>query len=135
MMVSLRNFISRLFPLLALLLSLSACNRDDRKSLHQAWQAVSGASDSALQELKKLSPEDAAAEYRKLRQFQYKVLTMPASEAPQKIEETLNAQGQEFWECFHIERRMERDIENYLVFCRRRPDTLLKFVPQTFLGR
>lgn len=124
----------RLLPLAALLL-LGACEKQDQRALEDTWNKVSGASDAALSELKKLSPDEAGREFRKLRQFEYRVFTMSADSSADALAARLNAEGQDFWECFHIERQRKEEQENFLVFCRRRPDTPLKFVPQTILSR
>ena len=80
-----------------------------------------------------LSKESAVAEVNKLRQFEYKVISLPLNSDARAIENALNNAGQEYWECFSA---FNRPNTNALeVYCRRRPNTPLRFVPQTLLGR
>jgi hypothetical protein len=78
-------------------------------------------------------------ELKKLHQFEYQVIHMPASTSAVAIEGTLNKLGEERWNCFHVEKLVtaveERREMKYVIFCKRPPETPLRFVPRTLIGR
>lgn len=104
-------------------------------ALHERMKHLIDSPDTSLQELANRSQETASGELSKLRQFEYRVVTFPLDAADASIEAKLNALGQEFWECFDTERTEISGDGAIRVFCRRRPDTPLRFVPSTILGR
>ena len=129
----------RVFAALALLVC-AGCKRSEEQSPGnlQRWQeeisSLLGSSDAALGELRKLKPDDALNELSKLKQFEYKVYTLALGEAPDTIEARLMQDGREGWECAATARTEPKPAE-LLVVCKRRPHTLLKYVPQSILGR
>ena len=78
-------------------------------------------------------------ELKKLHQIEYKVFTLPIDNSLAKLEGVLSRMGKEKWDCYHIERvsviREERKVGRLLFFCKRKYDTLLRYVPQSLLGR
>jgi hypothetical protein len=78
-------------------------------------------------------------ELKKLHQFEYQVIHMPASTSALAIEGTLNKLGQDRWDCFHVEKLVtaegERREMKYVFFCKRPPATPLRYVPRTLIGR
>lgn len=107
--------------------------------LEQIQQTVSGAASSAnaaLNELQKLSPDDAVQELKKLRQWEYQVLRIAPDVPRVDLEKMLNDEGRENWDCFNVQQMPEPGGKiAYTVFCKRHPETPLSFVPQSILGR
>ncbi len=85
--------------------------------------------------LKNLSTEDASTELKKLRQFEYRIFSLPAGVNDDQIEAALNLHGKNFWECFDVERVSKEEGVELRFFCKRKPETLLRYLPQTLLGR
>ncbi len=82
-------------------------------------------------------PSKTADEIKKLRKFEYKVLDILETETPAEMERILNELGNEYWECFHIERHISPGPKNdptekravaFRVFCKRQPFTPLRFL-------
>jgi hypothetical protein len=127
----------------AFLLPLVACESPDkqavRKRIGEAQETIkqlTDATDSTLPDIKKLSPDDALNEVKKLRQFEYKVVTFPVNATAEAITAKLAPEGIDGWECFAAHTLKGADGTDQLgLFCRRRPETPLRFVPQSFLSR
>jgi hypothetical protein len=114
------------YYLLPFLLVSFGCedNPASDKLVEQVVDQFTGTSDDAIQEL------------NKLKQYEYKVLEYPLDRSQAQIELELNALGKESWDCFGSERVLSTDQKpTLLVFCKRRPDTPLRFVPNSVLGR
>jgi hypothetical protein len=79
-----------------------------------------------IDEFKKLTTKDAPEELKKLRQYEYKVITLTQFESDEELELQLNKLGNDGWDCFNLDKRL---------ICKRRPETMLRFVPNTLLGR
>lgn len=80
--------------------------------------------------------QEALAELKKLQQYEYKVLSLPADMSPAAIESALNEFGKERWDCFHAEKRVhqaEPARSELAFFCKRRPETPLRFFPHQVL--
>lgn len=107
-------------------------SKEGEKQVNDAIKALGKASDSALKELSRLGVNDPSAELKKLRQYEYKVISSGGKSA-QEDERLLNEYGKEGWECFHIQ--SSGAVDQKLFYMRRRPETVLRYVPQTFLGR
>lgn len=88
--------------------------------------------------------KDAMEEFKKLQQFEYKLQSFPADTMPIELEAALNRLGKERWECFHVEKRMsveskEPDVARaarpeIVLFCKRRPETPLRFIPRGLIS-
>lgn len=79
----------------------------------------------------------AGEEIEKLYQFEYTVFKMPAQSTSSQIEGMLNEMGRKRWDCFHVERSVGREStdETWMFFCKRNPETPLRYVPKTLIGR
>lgn len=141
-----------LYGFLPLILILSACSspiepsereqaekqlREMKALFQQTVEEVLTVSGSKLEELKgAYDPQDPLKELKKLRQLEYKVATLPLD--PQKIEAELLALGRQGWDCFHVERSPTENQsvnKKLLVFCKRRVETPLSYIPANVLGR
>lgn len=76
-------------------------------------------------------------ELEKLYQFEYTVFRLPVESSPTKLEGLLNELGKKRWECFQVEKvfSKEENSEMFVIFCRRNPDTPLRYLPRTLVGR
>jgi hypothetical protein len=78
-------------------------------------------------------------EIEKLQQREYTVIRLPIDTSTEKIEGTLNEFGKNRWDCFHIEKvppsSREEKVGSFLFFCKRMPETPLRYVPQSLIGR
>jgi len=127
-------------PLLFLAsLSMLACENGSDASvekLRETFSNILDSSDEAIRGLSALSPEDAKKEINKLREFEYRVLEYPADVSAKALEVDLQALGALAWDCTPGPLRIIEDEKSVLmVFCKRRPDTPLRYIPQTLLGR
>ncbi len=76
----------------------------------------------------------APSEIKKLYQYEYKVLQYPIKNLP-LIEQHLAELGKERWDCFDTEKLLIEEKEPLLiVFCKRKPETPLKYIPKTLIG-
>lgn len=93
---------------------------------------------TALENLAK-DPNVPVNEINKLHQFEYHVARMPLDSSPASIEGALDALGKDRWNCFDVETVLvQRDSKREKMlefFCKRAPETPLRFVPQSLLGR
>ena len=97
--------------------------------------------------------QEAMEEFRKLQQYEYKLQSFPANTLPIELEASLNRLGKERWECFHVEKRIgqaappsaadstrpeaepqEIARPEIVLFCKRRPETPLRFIPRGLLS-
>lgn len=77
---------------------------------------------------------NAPDEIKKLYQYEYKVLQYPIKNLP-LIEEHLSELGKDRWDCFDTEKLITEGKEpTLLVFCKRKPETPLKYIPKTLIG-
>ncbi|HQH27138.1 MAG TPA: hypothetical protein PLP17_07055, partial [Oligoflexia bacterium] len=63
---------------------------------------------------------------------------LPLDGTPEKIEGTLNEFGKNRWDCFDVEKAAptaEEPAGSLVVFCKRMPETPLRYVPQSLIGR
>lgn len=67
-------------------------------------------------------------EFSKLHAFEYKIAEFPRDKSAGELEDELTALGKERWECFEVE-ALEKQ---YRLFCRRRPETYLRYLPRMF---
>lgn len=93
----------------------------------------------AIEEIKTQS-EPSLREVEKLHQLDYTVVSFPLDSSAQSIEQSLDELGRNRWDCFHVERtvkvtREEKRETQLLVFCKRLPETYLRYIPKNFLGR
>lgn len=76
----------------------------------------------------------ASTEIKKLYQYEYKILQYPIKNL-QLLEGHLSELGKERWDCFDTEKLISEGNEPLLIiFCKRKPETPLKYIPKTLLG-
>ena len=117
-----------------LILSVIGCDSsetDTTEQIKKASQFIRDTADIALEEISNFSSDDASRELKKLRQFEYRVFTLAADSTPEQFESKLNSEGLLYWDCFDVERRISPSdgTQQLQFFCKRRPDTPLKYVP------
>ena len=80
------------------------------------------------------------SEVDKLYQLEYTVVSFPLTSSAQRLEGALDELGKKRWDCFHVERSLKENAQGeksaaLLVFCKRLPETFLRYVPKQFIGR
>ena len=85
-------------------------------------------------------PNKSVEELEKLHQVEYEVFSLPPDSSNTKYKNTLNEMGKKRWDCFHVENIRSINEEgkvqaNLMFFCKRTPETLLRYVPRTLIGR
>lgn len=79
-------------------------------------------------------------EVKKLSKWEYQVFSVKIEDSPSKMQSALNDIGEKRWECFHTEKIFTKGsngerVGKLFFFCKRKPDTLLKYIPKSLLGR
>jgi len=121
--------------LILLLLTCACTNKQERDeasevSMQDVKALITTIKDESNAKLKEIGAKD---EIDKLHQFEYKVVSIDANASPEVLTDTLAKAGAEFWDCFDVERQIKKDgSESFLIFCKRAPETLLKYVPRIF---
>ena len=116
---------------LAILLLLAGCQQETPSSLDRLINKTLEVSDTALEQVSNLSPEDAKKEFKKLSQIEYKVLSLKKEISAAEFEGVLSVYGQKGYDCAAPLIR----AEDMMILCKRRPDTYLRYIPQTVVGR
>ncbi len=134
-------------PLYSLVLILSAlgCKHEQELVKKKVAETVKSTGTSTGTDLTALSEKAqklfadsdiSVDELQKLARWEYKIIELTEKTGNSELESTLNKFGFERWECFQIEPQVGSDGSKSLrLFLRRRPDTLLRFVPQSIIGR
>lgn len=107
-------------------LSLSRLNelaRELKQVVDDTTTHVSDISPSA-EDVKNLTND----EINKLFAFEYRVESLKKDLPADQLEAALSKLGQERWECFDV----EAHADVYQIFCRRRPQTYLRYIPRFF---
>ena len=124
---------SRILLLIILAVGLWGCDTsspDVRKLTDEFSRTV----DDARKRLSDLTPSKddirslTTDELAKLAVFEYKVIDIKKDTSTQDMQEVLAALGQERWECFDTQDYRE----SLRFFCKRRPQTYLRYVPRMF---
>ncbi len=103
-------------------------------TLQRFTQELQGALDATSKTVSNISPSTddlkslTTDEVNKLFSFEYRVVTLEKKLNTEELETALAALGVERWECFDIDAYEDK----YRVFCRRRPQTYLRFIPRFF---
>lgn len=128
----LRNFLSTPFLSLPFLFVFISCDTQQKEMSQQIQKTI----ESTISEITK-NPSQPIDELKKLSQREYKVITFPLEEDPEQIESALNVLGTDRWECgTGIARpRSAPQKPEILYTCKRTPETVLRFVPQSIIGR
>ena len=74
-------------------------------------------------------------EYKRLSQIEYKMLTFPIEVPPSEVESVTNKLGEDRWDCFSsfARPRTAPQSAELVIFCKRMPETLLRYIPKGFL--
>jgi len=77
---------------------------------------------------------DSVEEFKKLHQMEYQILEFDSQTSKSLIEIELNSMGKNRWDCYQMHPVTTREGERKLRFyCKRRPDTPLRYVPRSIL--
>ena len=107
----------------ALLLS-TGCEKESAESFDKLFSKT-------LEQVGNLNPDDASKEFKKLSQFEYRVISFKKEIAIAELEIQLRAFGANGFDCADPIQR----LEDLILICKRRPESLLRYIPQTFVGR
>ena len=133
---------TRHFLLFALTLTLFAACDINREKTKQAVSSL----ESQVNELSNtvqtaVSKAEAPEELKKLQQYEYRIEVFAPDLSVADQTARLNALGKERWECFHIEARSKLSViaqtnnsEELVVYCKRHPDTPLRYIPRGLIG-
>lgn len=119
--------------ILLLVLACTGCERSTQEELQKKILRT-------VEDLKNQSGEPLK-EVEKLHQLEYHVASFPADSSARDLEAAMMSLGKNRWDCFHVERSLEKTRAEekpelrLLVFCKRLPDTLLRYVPRHLIGR
>ncbi len=111
--------------------SLIGCNRKETKELQNQVSALTKSVTDLVGE--NVTTKGAIDEVSKLQQYEYKVISIPHDSTSADIEATLNKYGKERWDCFSQDKHLSVEgsgREEIRFFCRRRPETPLRFIPR-----
>lgn len=104
------------------------------EALDELTSTLSSALNKTTDRVRELSPRAdelkgmTTDEVNKLFAFEYRVQELPVTSTASEIEQAIAALGNERWECFDVESRKE----TLLIFCKRRPQTYLRYIPRVF---
>jgi hypothetical protein len=107
------------------------CERETQDSLDKLVSKTIQVSDAALEQVGSLNSDDAKKEFKKLNQFEYKVLSFKKDVSVKELEGSLTLYGTSGFDCSGP---MVRE-EEFILICKKRPESLLRYIPQTFVGR
>ena len=118
--------------ILTLLLPLASCNKDQE----EMGRALEKKLKSTINDLSK-NPSQPIEEIKKLHQVEYKTIVFPIDEDAAEIDRRLNELGQDRWQCFSsfVRPMATSSGPEIVVLCKRTPETVLRFVPNSILGR
>ena len=131
MLTPTKNKIPALYLTILFLFS-SSCNNKQEELTQQIQQKI----ETAISEISK-NPNQPIEEIQKLSQLDYKTVIFPLEIESEKIDETLNKLGQERWDCStgFTRPRSAPNSPELVIICKRTPETVLRFVPKSILGR
>jgi len=113
------------------LIFLVSCENDTSKSLENIVSKTIQASDSAIEQVGNLNADDAKKEFKKLSQFEYQVLSVKKEIPTEELEGRLAVYGANGFDCSPPVVR----AEDMITVCKRRPESYLRYIPQTIVGR
>ena len=129
---------SRLFFMMPvfLLCALLSCRGEPTPSDRSAQPSLS---EKVVRGFERLidKPDLTVREVEKLQQREYLVRGLPIDASAARIEDTLNELGKDRWDCSAVEKPSSSGEKPaaLLLLCKRIPETLLRYVPQSILGR
>lgn len=116
---------------LFLLFSTLGCEKEHSKELDSIISKTLKVSDAALSQVENLSSEDAKTEFRKLAQYEYQVMSVAKEISAKELEGKLAVYGTQGYDCSGPILR----TEDLLLVCKKRPESVLRYIPQTLVGR
>jgi hypothetical protein len=112
-------------------LLVAGCENNASESIDNLVSKTLKVSDAALEQVGSLNPEDAKDEFKKLNQYEYKVASFKKDISVHELEGSLSVYGSKGYDCSGPIARAEEII----LICKRRPESLLRYIPQSFVGR
>jgi len=112
-------------------LAISGCDSKDSQRLGEFVTKTVDASDAAIEQLGNLDSDQAKKEFKKLTQYEYQVKTFRVDIPAAELQGALSVMGHDGWDCGSPLLRKE-DI---LLTCKKRPESLLRYVPQSLLSK
>jgi hypothetical protein len=110
----------------------TSCNQNQEEIAKNIEQKIK----STVDDLAK-NPSQPIDEVKKLSKQEYKTLAFPLEEDTEVIDKVLNQLGEDRWQCYSaFARPRTAPIKpEMLILCRRTPETVLRFIPNSILGR
>lgn len=121
-----------IFSLLFLSFVLVSCDQNQESLKKNIEEKIN----STIDEFSKSSPQ-AIEEVKKLSQLEYHMEVFPLEVEPLIVERKLFELGKERWDCFSSfgRPRSGANSPEMVVLCKRMPETMLRYVPRSFMGR
>ncbi len=118
---------------LTFILSVSSCDGTKSGEFQKTFEDKL---QSALNDITK-SSAPSLEEVEKLSQVEYHVEVFPLESDSSRIKTTLNTLGKDRWDCFSSLARpgTEPKKPEMVVLCKRMPETVLRYVPRSLIGR
>jgi len=121
-----------ILTLLFLSIVLVSCDQNQEELKKSIEEKIS----STIDEFSKSSPQ-AIDEVKKLSQLEYRMEVFPLEVEPLSVEKKLLELGKDRWDCFSSfgRPRSGQKSPEMVVLCKRTPETMLRYVPRSFMGR
>ncbi len=133
------------FIFISILFILSSCNNTPDELTKKISESTDIITKSLEQKISNLAedPSQPIEEVKKLSQLEYKVTIFPLETTAKEMEEELTKLGKERWDCSSIfptprpqdPRTNTNSKPEILAICKRTPETVLRFIPKSILGR
>lgn len=130
---------------LSILFILSSCNKTQDELTKKISESTDIITKSLEQKITDLAedPSQPIEEVKKLSQLEYKVKIFPIETSAEEMEEELTNLGKERWDCSSIfptprppdPKTNASSKPEILAVCKRTPETVLRFIPRSILGR
>lgn len=124
--------------LLLLLLGFSGCETEQAKRIDELQKQVRDLTrelgQTASKQAEKIDIQQTLDEVKKIHQFEYGVFSFPAELSDEKLGEELGKLGKDRWDCFAEERFAQESLTRVRVFCKRHPESVLRYIPQSLAG-
>ncbi len=123
---------TQLAPIFALVsVTLCGCDSRPEPTIEEVWNQARSATDTALNSVENLEAGRTKREFAKLTQYEYNIVELPLEVPTADLQRKLSVLGVDGWDCAPPLTRMEK----LLIFCKKRPESFLRYIPQTFLGK
>jgi len=125
-----RNLFSILMPgvIFCGIFSLAACQQEQSNPTKNSPATTEHSTFSKIMNTVTDTSDVTMQELEKLRQYEYKVLSVESDNSEELIQNQLNDLGKENWDCHSVIYRPDDD--KIQIFCRRRITTPLRYLPQ-----